>query len=274
MAVGFIGTGSMGSMLVESLIEAQAVEQHDIVVINRTVTKSTALKDAFPKIKIAYTLKELVKRCNWLFICVKPKDMPNLFKELAPIVDTNQLAISITSPVSNADLDAALPCKSCRAIPSILNRAHSGSTLLSFGEKCGPKDQDNITQFISSISKPLHIEEQITRVSSDIVSCGPAFFSYLAQRFIEGAVNQTDITEEEATELTTSMLIGLGKLLEQEHYTLPTLQKRVCVPGGITGVGIDVLEQMVGSGFDELFKQTHKKYLDEKEKLTVEFSYK
>lgn len=274
MAIGFIGTGSMGSMLVESLIDAQAVEQNDIVVINRSVAKSEALKNIFPKVTIAFTLEELVKKCTWLFICVKPKDMPNLFKELAPLVDTDQLAISITSPVSIADLDSALPCKSCRAIPSILNRAHSGSMLLSFGEKCSPKDRESLTQLISSISKPIHIEEQITRVSSDIVSCGPAFFSYLAQRFIEGAVSQTAITEEEATELTTSMLIGLGKLLEQEHYTLPTLQKRVCVPGGITGVGIEVLEQMVGSGFNELFKQTQKKYLDEKEKLTVEFSYK
>ena len=72
----------------------------------------------------------------------------------------------------------------------------------------------------------LVIEEDITRVSSDIASCGPAFFSYLLQCFINAAVDKTNITHEEATTLVSEMVVGMGKLLEKGIFTLPTLQKK------------------------------------------------
>ena len=81
------------------------------------------------------------------------------------------------------------------------------------------------TKTISSIQKyfySLVIEEDITRVSSDIASCGPAFFSYLLQCFINAAVDKTNITHEEATTLVSEMVVGMGKLLEKgfSHYLL------------------------------------------------------
>ena len=76
------------------------------------------------------------------------------------------------------------------------------------------------TSSIQNISTPLVIEEDITRVSSDIASCGPAFFSYLLQCFINAAVDKTNITHEEATTLVSEMVVGMGKLLEKKssHY--------------------------------------------------------
>lgn len=116
-------------------------------------------------------------------------------------------------------------------------------------------------------STPLEIEDDITRAASDIVSCGPAFFSYLTQRFIEGAVDETEIDTETATKLASEMLIGLGELLKKGYYTLPTLQEKVCVKGGITGEGINVLERQLGDTFNQLFQATQAKYEDDKQSL-------
>ena len=107
---------------------------------------------------------------------------------------------------------------------------------------------------------PLVIEEDITRVSSDIASCGPAFFSYLLQCFINAAVDKTNITHEEATTLVSEMVVGMGKLLEKGIFTLPTLQEKVCVKGGVTGEGIRVLEEHVGDMFHKLIERTHEKF--------------
>jgi competence protein ComER len=56
------------------------------------------------------------------------------------------------------------------------------------------------------------------------------------------------------------MVVGLGKLLESERYTLPTLQEKVCVKGGVTGEGISVMESELGDVFEHLFQRTHKKF--------------
>ena len=56
-----------------------------------------------------------------------------------------------------------------------------------------------VGKLFTKISIPVTIDEKITRVASDIVSCGPAFFSYLLQRFILAAVNETEIDVNTAT---------------------------------------------------------------------------
>ena len=92
------------------------------------------------------------------------------------------------------------------------------------------------TKTISSIQKyfySLVIEEDITRVSSDIASCGPAFFSYLLQCFINAAVDKTNITHEEATTLVSEMVVGMGKLLEKGIFTLPTLQEKYALKAAL-----------------------------------------
>ena len=80
-----------------------------------------------------------------------------------------------------------------------------------------------LLRLFKNISTPLVIEEDITRVSSDIASCGPAFFSYLLQCFINAAVDKTNITHEEATTLVSEMVVGWGNYLKRNlHITYLT----------------------------------------------------
>jgi competence protein ComER len=272
MRVGIIGLGSMGTILLESFLDSGVIKEKDITVINRTKEKALKAKEAYPAIHVADTIAEAVKRSDYFFVCVKPLQFACVIDEIAPVCTQKQLCISITSPISVELLESKVDCKVARIIPTILNRALAGSTLISYGKRCTTEDQKQVHAFMSHFSEPLEIEENITRVSSDIVSCGPAFFSYLLQQFIDGAVRQTEISKEDATTLATNMIIGMGRLLEQGHYTLPTLQERVCVPGGITGEGIKVLEQEVGHMFDHLFQQTHAKYYHEQKKILEAFT--
>ena len=69
--------------------------------------------------------------------------------------------------------------------------------------------------------------------------------------------------KNKATILASEMLIGLGELLRKGYYTLPTLQEKVCVKGGITGEGIEVLEKELGNIFEHLFQATHLKFEDD-----------
>ncbi|WP_088103390.1 late competence protein ComER [Halalkalibacter urbisdiaboli] len=267
MKIGIIGTGSMGTILLESFIDSGAIQENQVFVTNRTYEKARKLQERFPTINIEENPIDVIQKTNIAFLCVKPLQFPEVIDQIAPVCSADKMIVSITSPIAVQQIEDQVDCKVARAIPSILNRAHAGSSLLSFGERCSKADRELLTSLMSSISEPLVIEENITRVSSDIVSCGPAFFSYLIQQFIDGAVRQTKITNEEATFLATNMMIGMGKLLEKGHYTLPTLQERVCVPGGITGEGIKVLEEEVGLMFDHLFQQTHAKYEHERVKI-------
>ncbi|QOY36213.1 late competence protein ComER [Anaerobacillus isosaccharinicus] len=272
MKIGIIGTGSMGSILIESFIESTAVTPSQLIITNRTIEKAYAFKEKFPDLQVVESSKDVARAADILFICVKPLQFQSLLKELNSVLTKEQLLISITSPISISQLESAVSCKTARIIPSITNRALAGTSLVTLGTTCNADDYETLNSLLRHISTPVIIEENITRVASDIASCGPAFFSYLVQGFIEAAVRQTEITKEEATQLASEMMIGFGKLLEKEIFTLPTLQERVSVPGGVTGEGIKVLREELGDMFDLLFQQTHAKYDEDLEKVKDQFN--
>lgn len=272
LKIGFIGTGNMGEILIESFMDGKAVPPSSITIMNRTKIKAKKIQEKYREISIVNHANEVAKKADIIFICVKPHDVFGVAQELIPFLNKDKCVISITSPISVEQLEQVLPCSVVRAIPSITNRALAGVTLLTFGISCNEDWQGKITELFKTISTPVEIEEKLTRVSSDIVSCGPAFFSHLTQRFIEGAVKETEIDSEIATKLASEMLIGMGELLKKGYYTLPTLQEKVCVKGGITGEGIKVLESSLGDVFEQLFQATNSKFKEDINSLKKQYT--
>lgn len=271
MNIGIIGTGNMGSILADAILQSQSIQADQLKVYNRTTAKAIQLQHLHPEIDICSSVDQLVADCQLIFVCVKPSDMYPLFVNMKNHIAPYKCVISITSPISTHQLESILPCSTARLIPSITNKVLSGVSLLTFGDGCTEVWKQYIQKLANRISEGIEIENNVTRVASDIVSCGPAFFSYLAQKFIEGATAVTSIDKQAATILTEKMLIGLGDLLKSGHYSLPTLQEKVCVKGGITGEGIKVLEKELGMIFHHLFEATHQKFEDEVTKIEGQF---
>ncbi|MFJ7754997.1 late competence protein ComER [Peribacillus muralis] len=271
--IGVIGTGNMGTILIEAWLEAKILNPADLMITNRTLSKALSLKEKHPDIEVAESAAEIAQQADFIFLCVKPLQIDGLLSDIKHHINKEQLVISITSPLSVAQLESAVKAPCARFIPSITNRVGSGVSLLSFGEGCSKEAKTALHELASAISAPVVIENDITRVASDIVSCGPAFFSYLAQAFIDAACQTTKIDKETATTLTENMLIGLGELLGKGVYTLPALQEKVCVKGGITGEGIKVLEAETGEMFHHLFQATHEKFAEDLYEVEKQFGH-
>lgn len=273
MNIGFIGTGNMGRILIDAFIESKAVHPSQLTITNRTKGKAKTIQKQHREIQLGDCAEEVVRSSQLIFICVKPLDIHPLLIKIKPLLTKEHCIVSITSPISVEQLESIVPTQVARIIPSITNRALSGVSLMTYGDHCSSFYQNYLTNLFSSMSKTVSIPQNITRVSSDIVSCGPAFFSFLLQKFIDAAVQETEISKEEATIMASDMIIGMGKLLEKEIFTLPTLQEKVCVKGGVTGEGIKVLEEELGDMFVRLFQKTHEKFDEDIELVEKQFNF-
>jgi pyrroline-5-carboxylate reductase len=69
--VGFIGYGSMGSMLVNSFISSGALTPGEIIVSTRTKSKLDLLKNQWGDIVIAGDNTEAARQAKYIFVCVK-----------------------------------------------------------------------------------------------------------------------------------------------------------------------------------------------------------
>lgn len=272
MKVGFIGTGSMGSILIKAFIQSGALQPDDIIASNRTASKAHMLREQFPGLHVVQANSEVIHSCELVFICVKPLEFRPVIEEIKHGVNADQMIVSITSPVLVEQLEQQLSCKIAKVIPSITNRACSGASLCIYGRSMTDEDRQKLEQLLSYISKPQVIAEHHTRVSSDITSCGPAFISLIIEKMIEAAVQETGISSEEATSLASQMLLGTGKLLTSGTFTPASLQQRVSVPGGITAVGLEMMSSGLEGLFNELFRTTHRKFYDDVMKVRASFA--
>src|SRR5690554_106740 len=227
MKVGFIGTGSMGSILIESLIHSGAVESSDMIVNNRTRDKAAHLEQKYPGLVAAFSNREVIYHSDLIFICVKPLEFKSVIDEICKVVKPEQMIVSITSPVLIKRLEEHLPCKIAKVIPSITNYERSGASLCMYWERMTDEDQEQLELILGHISTPLRISEDFTRVTSDISSCGPAFLCFFLEQFVEAAVQETGIPREKATQLASEMLVGTGKLLTTGGFTPQSLQQSV-----------------------------------------------
>ncbi|MCM3765354.1 late competence protein ComER [Neobacillus niacini] len=272
MEVGIIGTGNMGRILVEAFLDGKAVSPSSMMITNRTIGKAMLLKDKYSELRVGANAMEVAAQSDLIFVCVKPLDVFKIIDQINPYLTKSKCLVTITSPISTNHIESKVSSSVARIIPSITNRALAGVSLITYGENCSGYWRKELESLMSKMSVPVFIEENITRVASDIVSCGPAFFSYLLQAFIKGAVKETEIDEKTATILASEMIVGLGELLKQGHYTLPSLQEKVCVKGGITGEGIKVFENELGEVFQHLFQATHAKFKEDLDHIDLQFS--
>jgi len=264
---GIIGTGNMGQVLLHALTSSHAVKEKDVYLYNRTFLKAYALKEDYPNVHVCQTMEAVIDECDFILLCAKPIEIIDIAYQMKDRVDETKTIISITSPISVEQLSDIFHHNVARIIPSITNRANNGVTLMTFNKHIDPNKKAILIQTFKQFSTPVEIEEPHVRIASDIVSCGPAFFSFMLEKMIVAANKQTGIPEEVATILSEQMMIGLGKLFDDQIFNLPALKEKVMVKGGITGVGMKALEQSFQDVFENVFHATHTKFDLEKEKV-------
>ncbi|MFD1639902.1 late competence protein ComER [Evansella tamaricis] len=260
--IGFIGTGSMGKIIIDSFLEAHAMPPANVTITNRSLHKAHEVASRHKGVTVVEDAQSVIEQSDWIFLCVRPLQMIPLLEEVDHILTKDKTLISITSPILVEELEEIISSHVVRFIPSIVNRGHEGPSLVTFGKTMSEEMKEEFLTFFQFISRPEVIEDRITRVASDIGCCGPAFLSFLVENIIQAAVDETNISKQEATNIMESMLIGYGELLKQKHFTLETLRERVTVPGGVTGVGLEALKEGISTKkvFHQLFQKTHEKF--------------
>lgn len=272
MRIGLIGTGSMGSLLIDAFINFGAIEPQQLFISNRSIEKPLILSERHKGLNVCSNNIETVTKCDVLFVCVKPLQFVSLIQEIKDHVRNDQIFVSITSPVQLQHLEDHLLCKIAKVIPSVTHKVGSGASLVMYGGRIQEKDKQLLHDLLSFISTPIEIKESQARINSDFTSCGPAFMSFFLVKWIHAAVEMTGISREEITCLASEMMLGTGKLLTQGGLTPLQLQELVAVPGGITAQALSQLDRSLDGVFHNLITTTHNKYDEDVDKLNKYFS--
>lgn len=258
--IGFIGYGSMGSMLVKGFIQSGHVKQEQMIVTRRDKSRLAEIKDSWAGINITESLAEVAKNGDIIFLCVKPKDYGAVLDEIKTYITEEKHIVSITSGISIDYLESMLNTKITKIIPTLVSEINEGITLICHNKKVTNEDITIIQTILSGISKLKYISEEDFGFASDFTSCAPGFIAAIFKEYVEAGIRKTDtICDSDIEDMVLYTLLGTAKLIIEKNMKFDQVIKRVAVKGGITEEGVKVLEKGLPNIFDELLQTTNNK---------------
>jgi competence protein ComER len=256
MNTGFIGIGSMGGMLVRSLLRSEALAPNDVWAANRSTEKLDALAAAFPGIHIA-SGREIAARCSLIFLCLSASDTASVFSQLDTEFSPAQLLLTTAAAIPLKMLEDRVPCRAGKLIPSITQEVGAGVTLLMYGSRVTAGDRRMLEALLGSISQPVVITESQARPAIGLASGGPAILAYLLQSMADEAVrNNPELSPQLASKLVQETAAATMMLMAEARMTGQEMIRRVAVPGGMTALTIEILSRYVPKAWQTAFRET------------------
>ena len=262
MQYGFIGTGSMGSMLVKKFVETGVIEPAATYINSKNGVSSAALAQITQVIAVPSN-RTVAEKADVLFICVKPLQVRDLFREIQGNLKHRALLVSIAGCVSLAQLeDWTLGKVRCvRVIPSVTSEQKSGISLVSWGRNLTVQDKNKVLNLFGAISKVVEVTEEDLETCTNLTSCGPALISAMMKEFADAAVRTGAIKPSLAEYLVKETMVGTSALLENGSLGFDDVIERVATKGGSTEEGVKVLHAQLPSVCDEVLKSLMAKRL-------------
>lgn len=268
--VGFIGLGNMGRMLIEGFINSDKLKSDEIVVSTRTRSKLKILNECYPEIEISDN-KSLAEKCNYIFICVKPRDVRAVLDEIKQWVSCDVHVISVAACVTIENIKKIIDCKISKVIPSITSEIGEGFSLVCHSPNVLKADAEYIESIFASISTVKVIDEKNFEVGADLTSCAPGFFSAVISYFIEAGVKNSNFSRDEIENMVIKTFFATSKMLSEKNISAEELICRVATRGGITEEGVKIMDNYLPDVFDQVFKKTLQKHEAIKDILTKQY---
>ncbi|MDO9549436.1 MAG: pyrroline-5-carboxylate reductase dimerization domain-containing protein [Methanoregula sp.] len=257
---GFIGYGSMGSMIVQGLLDNQCLQPHNVFISTRHPAVLTVLLNKYPSVHVVESNRALVKECNRVFLCTKPLDAVHVLSEIAGDLHPDTHLVSIAACLPIEQIARFFPGAITRVVPSLTAEMNSGVTLLCHNSGVSPGAAREIEGLFGALGNVMVIDEENFEVASDLTSCGPALIAVLIEEFARAAALASTLTPEQARSLVIPMLSGTARLLDERGYSMETILRRVATPGGITEDGAKLLQSEMPVVYDALIQRTLAKH--------------
>lgn len=263
--IGIIGLGSMGTMLVEGWLRS-GVRSDRLSIFSRTPARYEGLCSQHPEVRVAPSIPDLVQQVDIVFLAVPPSEVKGVLENITPAGNQELVVVSLAASVTLACLQSVIGSRVCRVIPSITAEVDEGVFLFCPGA-LGKEEVNLVVDCLSEIGAVYPIPEELIEVYTDLTSCSPGIFSAVFQLFLTSAHRFGDLDPALARQLFVHSLSGLTKLYRERNLDFDQVVSRVARKGGVTEVGIQVVNQSLPGAFDEVFEKTLEDHREKKRKM-------
>ncbi|MEM3400314.1 MAG: pyrroline-5-carboxylate reductase [Candidatus Micrarchaeia archaeon] len=260
MRIGFIGAGKMALALMRAVRKAGAeVFAYDPNDSQRKKAKGIG-------VKVLSSNAEVVRKCDVIFIAVKPNTVPEVLDEIGS-ASGKKLFVSIAAGVGIKKIEEKLSgARVIRMMPNLNAMVGEMACAYSLGSKAKKKDGKILEGLLKNAGILVRVREDKLDVITALSGCGPAYFVLFIKE-LANAAGRRGLSKRLALRLAAQTALGSGKVI-LGGYEPDEVIKMVATPGGATERALQVFEE---NKFREIIEKAVEAALRRAEELRENF---
>jgi pyrroline-5-carboxylate reductase len=239
--IGFIGAGKMAEAIMTGLIDKAFTSAGSILASD---ISGDRLVDLSHRLGIRITLDnvEVVRQVGVVILAVKPQQLDEVLRAIAPQVTPAHLVVSIAAGKTTARIESLLPAgRVVRVMPNIACLVGEGMNVFTRGARAPESDSIFVKGLLECCGQALELPEPQFDAVTALSGSGPAFFAYLLDRLVDGAVRE-GLSRRDALLLAEQTMLGTARMLQSRDMDPSELATAVTSTKGTTAAGREVLE--------------------------------
>jgi pyrroline-5-carboxylate reductase len=230
--IAILGTGKMGEAVLSGLLRAGRPAA-DIAVVVRREARADELRAAYGVPVIS--AREAAKSAATLVIAVKPADVGGMLDQIADLVTTSQLVISVAAGITTASIERRFPVEVpvVRVTTNTPLLVGEGMSLISAGSFAAEPHLQTAEEMLSPVGKVLRIPEYQQDAATALAGSGPAYVFYLIESLVDAGV-LVGLPRRTALEMVTQTVYGAATMARDSGEHPVILREAVTSPGGTT----------------------------------------
>ena len=242
MKVLVIGAGNMGLTYAEGMSTSPVLNRRKLMIYDLSEAVQEGLKRN-PLFDVRTDLKESVKIADIIFVAVKPYHADSLFEEIKPLLNKEQLIVSLMAGVKIASIQEALEVnKVVRTMPNLPAKVGKGVTSFTASKEVSRIELLMVRNLLDTTGESIHVEtEDFIDKSTGISGSGPAYVFYFMQSMLEAALKM-GFSEHDSKVLVSTTFEGAVALFNEFDLTPSVWMDKVASKGGTTQAALDSME--------------------------------
>ncbi len=252
MKIVFYGAGNMASAIFIGMIENKVVKPEDIYLTSKSQKEKIKFFQDKLGVNISYDDSELLKDADYVILASKPQSFPDVAKRLRPYLEEATKIISVMAGTQIKTIRRELKSDNpiARLMPNTNAMVQHSVSGISYSENF--PDKDELVELMESFGTTVVVEEDAMHNITAATGSGSAFLYYIYEKYAESLM-ELGFDENEAMFLTTNLVIGAGKMVEDSDLSFSQLRKNITSKRGTTEAGLDALD---GEGIKSILMTT------------------
>ncbi|HEY3372026.1 MAG TPA: pyrroline-5-carboxylate reductase [Prolixibacteraceae bacterium] len=238
--ITIIGGGNLGSAIAFGLIKSGQIQPSAITVTRRRLNLLETLQEK--GVVITDNNIEASRNADIIILAIKPYQVLEIIEEIKPVLNPNQLLISLVAGVGLQKLEetSGSHIQIFRAMPNTAIAIQESMTLISTNVK-SEELRNQVLHIFDQLGQAIIIAEELMAAATVLASCGIAFALRYMRAAMQGGI-EIGFGAEMAQFITAQTVKGAtGLILESGRHPEQEIDK-VTTPRGITITGLNEME--------------------------------